>query len=54
MSKYKSNKITVDGYTFDSIDGYMYYEYLLSIKAKGEIINFELQPEYTLIPGFKK
>jgi hypothetical protein len=54
MNKYKSKKITVDGYTFDSIDEYMYYEYLLSRKAKGEIINFELQPEYTLIPGFKK
>jgi len=54
MSKYKSKKITVDGYTFDSIDEYRYYEYLLNQKSKGEIQNFELQPKYTLIPSFKK
>ncbi|MHC1731999.1 MAG: DUF1064 domain-containing protein [Bacteroidales bacterium] len=54
MSKYKSRKITVDGYTFDSIDEFRYYEYLLSKKAKGEILNFELQPKYILIPTFKK
>lgn len=54
MSKYKSKKITVDGYTFDSIDEYKYYEYLLSKKAKGEILNFELQPKHILIPSFKK
>jgi len=54
MSKYKSKRITVDGYTFDSLDEFRYYEYLLRKKAKGEIINFELQPKYTLIPCFKK
>lgn len=54
MSKYKSKKITVDGYTFDSIDEFRYYEYLLERKAKGEILNFVLQPKFTLIPAFKK
>lgn len=54
MSKYKSKKITADGNTFDSIDEYRYYEYLISKKTKGEIVNFELQPKYTMIPAFKK
>lgn len=54
MSKYKSKKITVDGYTFDSIDEFRYYVYLLNRKSKGEIINFELKPKYTLIPSFRK
>ena len=54
MSKYKSKKITVDGYTFDSIDEFRYYEYLLNRRSKGEILNFELKPKYTLIPSFRK
>ncbi|WP_125153118.1 DUF1064 domain-containing protein [Clostridium rectalis] len=53
-SKYKSEKITVDGITFDSKDEAKYYEYLKSKKAKGQILNFELQPKYVLIPPFKK
>lgn len=54
MSKYKSNKVTINGYTFDSRDEAKYYEHLLTMKARGEIVNFELQPKYTLIPSFKK
>jgi hypothetical protein len=53
-SKYGSKKITVDGYTFDSLDEFKYYEYLLKRKAREEILNFELQPTYELIPKFKK
>ena len=53
-TKYNSKKITVDGYTFDSMDESKYYQALLIRKAKGEIINFEMQPKFTLIPGFKK
>lgn len=52
-SKYGAKKITVDGYTFDSMDEARYYEHLLKRKAKGEILNFELQPKFTLIPSFK-
>lgn len=52
-SKYGAKKITVDGYKFDSMDEARYYEYLLKRKAKGEILNFELQPKFTLIPSFK-
>lgn len=54
MSKYKSQKITIDGITFDSKDEARYYEYLKKMKALGKIENFELQPEYELIPKFKK
>lgn len=53
MSKYKSEKIVVDGYKFDSKDEAAYYELLKQRKAKGEILNFELQPKFELIPKFK-
>lgn len=53
-SKYKSEKITIDGVTFDSKDEARYYEHLKKRKAKGEILNFELQPTYELISKFKK
>ena len=53
-TKYKSKKVTVDGYAFDSIDESKYYQALLIRKAKGEILNFEMQPKFILIPGFKK
>lgn len=52
-SKYKAEKIVIDGITFDSKDEARYYEYLKLKKAKGLIKNFELQPKYTLIPSFK-
>lgn len=54
MSKYGSKKITIDGICFDSKDEAKYYETLKERMAKGEIRNFELQPKYTLVPGFKK
>lgn len=53
-TKYKSKKITVDGYTFDSIDESKYYHALLVRKARNEILNFEMQPKFILIPGYKK
>lgn len=53
-SKYGAKKITIDGYVFDSKDEGRYYEYLKKLKAKGKILNFELQPKYELQPGFKK
>ncbi|MBV4450695.1 DUF1064 domain-containing protein [Clostridium tyrobutyricum] len=52
-SKYKSEKIIVDGITFDSKDEAKYYEYLKHLKTYGMIENFELQPKFTLIPKFK-
>ncbi|MCY6957940.1 DUF1064 domain-containing protein [Clostridium brassicae] len=53
-SKYGAEKITVDGITFDSKDEAKYYLYLKELKAKGKILNFELQPKYELQPSFKK
>ena len=54
MSKYLSHKTVVDGITFDSKDEAIYYEALKIRKYRGEIQNFELQPKFTLIQGFKK
>ena len=54
MSKYNSKKITIDGITFDSKDEAMYYNALKIRKFKEEIKNFEIQPKFTLIEGFKK
>lgn len=54
MSKYLSHKTTVDGIVFDSKDEAKYYEALKIRKYRGEIQNFELQPKFTLINGFKK
>lgn len=54
MSKYLSHKTVVDGITFDSKDEAQYYEALKIRKYRGEIQNFELQPKFTLIQGFKK
>ncbi|MFT8313201.1 MAG: DUF1064 domain-containing protein [Clostridium sp.] len=53
MSKYNSKKITVDGICFDSKDEAEYYKYLKMRKAKGDILNFELQPKFVIIPKFK-
>ena len=54
MSKYLSHKTVVDGITFDSKDEAKYYEALKIRKYRGEIQNFELQPKFTLVQGFKK
>lgn len=54
MSKYLSHKTVVDGITFDSKDEAKYYEALKIRRYREEIKGFELQPKFTLIPGFKK
>ena len=54
MSKYNSEKIVIDGITFDSNDEAKYYEALKIRRYRGEIQNFELQPRFTLVEGFKK
>jgi len=53
MNKYNNKKIVIDGIEFDSKDEGMFYKYLLDLKAKSKIINFELQPKYELIHSFK-
>lgn len=53
-AKYKNTKVNIDGIEFDSIlEGRRYQELKLLEKA-GEIKDLKLQPEYELIPSFKK
>ena len=50
----RDSKTVVDGITFDSKDEAKYYEALKIRRYRGEIQNFELQPKFTLVEGFKK
>lgn len=53
-SKYKNKKITIDGITFDSrLEANRFCELKLLYKA-GEISQLRLQPEFELIPAFRK
>lgn len=52
-SKYRSNKVSVDGHTFDSQKEATYYNELkLRLQAK-EINGFCLQPTFMLAPSLK-
>ena len=52
-SKYRSNKVSVDGHTFDSQKDATYYNELkLRLQAK-EINGFCLQPTFMLAPSLK-
>lgn len=52
-SKYRANKISIDGHTFDSKKEADYYcELKLKLQAK-EINGFCLQPTFILAPGLK-
>ena len=52
-SKYRANKVSVDGHTFDSQKEADYYcELKLKLQAK-EINGFCLQPTFMLAPGLK-
>ena len=52
--KYGNEKKTVDGHTFDSKAEARRYQELSLMEKTGEIKNLRLQPEYELIPRFKK
>ena len=52
-SKYRANKVSVDGHTFDSQKEADYYcELKIKLQAK-EINGFCLQPTFILAPGLK-
>lgn len=52
-SKYRANKVSIDGHTFDSQKEADYYcELKLKLQAK-EINGFCLQPTFILAPGLK-
>lgn len=54
MNKYHANKVVIDGITFDSqLEANRYCELKLLFKA-GEISQLRLQPEFELIPAFRK
>lgn len=52
QSKYNARKTVINGISFDSkIEG-EYYKHLISLKAKGVVTSFEMQPKFTLLKGF--
>lgn len=53
-SKYHARKTVVDGITFDSKLEAQRYSELKLLEMTGEIEGLTLQPEYVLIPSFKK
>ena len=54
MRKYHNIKISVDGIKFDSKLEAERYRQLKILERAGVIYDLELQPEYELIPSFKK
>ena len=52
-NKYHARKTTVYGITFDSKREAEIYLDLLSRKQHGEILRIGLQPQYTLLEGFR-
>lgn len=54
MRKYHNIKISVDGIKFDSKLEAERYAQLKMMERAGVIRDLELQPEYELIPSFKK
>ena len=52
-SKYRANKVSVDGHTFDSQKEADYYCELKIRLKSGEINGFCLQPIFILAPGLK-
>ena len=54
MKKYHNTKIQVDGIMFDSKLEAKRYGQLKMMERAGVIRDLELQPEYELIPSFRK
>ena len=54
MRKYHNIKISVDGIKFDSKLEAERYRQLKILERAGVIYDLELQPEYELIPSFRK
>lgn len=52
-SKYRNKKTVVDGITFDSQKEAARYNELKLMLAAGEIRDLKLQPQFTLLEGFK-
>lgn len=52
-TKYNSRKMVVNGITFDSQKEAARYQELLLLQQAGKIRNLRLQPQFTLMEGFK-
>jgi len=52
--KYGNKKVVIDGIKFDSTKEGRYYNQLKLLKRAGEILDFELQPEFYYWQRFSK
>ncbi|EDI8768609.1 TPA_asm: DUF1064 domain-containing protein [Listeria monocytogenes] len=53
-SKYNAKKVVIDNIKFDSKAEAAYYEQLKLLKMSGEVVSFDLQPEFILQDSFVK
>ncbi|EMF2334163.1 DUF1064 domain-containing protein [Listeria monocytogenes] len=53
-SKYKAKKVVIDNIKFDSKAEAAYYQQLKLLKMSGEVVSFDLQPEFILQDSFVK
>ncbi|MBF2485200.1 DUF1064 domain-containing protein [Listeria welshimeri] len=53
-SKYNAKKVVIDNITFDSKAEAAYYQQLKLLKMTGEVVSFDLQPEFVLQESFRK
>ena len=51
-NKYGAKKVEIDGHVFPSKREAEYYLTYKDMLARGEIVNLELQPRFTLIPTY--
>lgn len=54
MSKYNNQRVTEDGYTFDSKAEWRRYRELKVLVVAGEITDLEIHPVYELQPKFTR
>ncbi|EPF1989239.1 DUF1064 domain-containing protein [Listeria monocytogenes] len=53
-SKYNAKKVVIDNIKFDSKAEAAYYHQLKLLKMSGEVVSFDLQPEFILQDSFVK
>lgn len=53
-SKYNAKKVVIDNIKFDSKAEAAYYQQLKLLKMTGEVVSFDLQPEFILQDSFRK
>lgn len=52
MNKFRARRTVVDGHAFPSKREAEYYLLYKSMLQHGEIVKLELQPKFTLLPGY--